>query len=60
MFNGIIMNSEIMLLKEIIGGWAIVVGVLIAFTKFMQWPDSLNYLWAVLVLIFGILWLSKK
>lgn len=60
MFNCIIMSSEIMLLKEIIGGWAIVVGVLIAFTEFMNWPGLLNYIWAFIVFIFGILWLSKK
>jgi hypothetical protein len=32
---------------------AVVVGVLIALTEFMSWPGSVNYLWALLVLVWG-------
>jgi len=38
-------------------GWgAILVGVLIALTEYVSsWNSSLNYLWAVIVLIWGII-----
>ncbi|MEK6914370.1 MAG: hypothetical protein AABW83_01855 [Nanoarchaeota archaeon] len=49
-----------MLSREVMGGGAVVVGILLALTELMQWPGSLNYIWATLVLIWGILWLSKK
>lgn len=38
---------------------AVVVGVLIALTELMSWSGSLNYLWALLVLIWGFIAMSK-
>ena len=36
-------------------GWgAVGVGVLIAATEFMGFPGYLNYLWAALVLVWGL------
>lgn len=48
-----------MISKGVLSWGAIVVGVLIALTEFMTWPSSLNYLWAVLVLVWGFLAMSK-
>ena len=39
---------------------AVVVGVLIAATELMGWSGNLNYLWAVLVLIWGFVAMGKK
>lgn len=44
-----------MLSKSQMGWGAVVVGVLVALTEFMAWPGNLNYLWAVLVLVWGYL-----
>jgi len=41
--------------KKMMGWVAIVVGVLIALNQYMTWNGNLNYLWAVLVLIWGIM-----
>ncbi|MBI2044106.1 hypothetical protein HYT24_01960 [Candidatus Pacearchaeota archaeon] len=43
-----------MLSKEMMAGGAVLVGVLIAITQYMGWSGTLNYLWAALVLILGI------
>jgi len=47
-----------MLSKGVMGGGAILVGILIALNESMTWSGSLNYLWAALVLIWGIMWLK--
>ncbi|QQG38654.1 MAG: hypothetical protein HYS32_03550 [Candidatus Woesearchaeota archaeon] len=48
------MNAKMM-------GWAgIVLGVLVALNVALGWSDSLQYLWAVLVLILGIWSLMGK
>lgn len=39
---------------------AIVVAVLIALTEFMAWSGNLNYLWALLVLVWGFMSMSHK
>jgi len=39
----------------IFGSGAILLGVLIALTKALKWPDWLYYLWAGIVFIWGIL-----
>jgi len=44
-----------MLSKGMMAWGAIIVGVLIALTEFMTWSGSLNYLWAVLVLVWGLM-----
>lgn len=46
--------------KKIMGGGAIVVGILIALTTFQGWSDNLQYLWAALVLIWGIIAFTGK
>ena len=43
-----------MLSKPVLGWGAILVGILIALTEFLTWTGNLNYLWAVLVLVWGI------
>ncbi|HEY4481685.1 MAG TPA: hypothetical protein VI489_02420 [Candidatus Brocadiaceae bacterium] len=43
-----------MMSKEVMAGGAVLVGVLIAATQYMGWSGTLNYLWAALVLIWGI------
>ena len=58
--DGGIIIFEALLSKEFVSGSSIVVGILIAFTEFMQWPILLNYIFAFIVFIFGILWLLKK
>ena len=49
-----------MLSKGIMGWAAVVAGVLIALTEFMEWQGYLHYIWAVLVLIWGIVALNSK
>ncbi|MEK6915788.1 MAG: hypothetical protein AABW89_04580 [Nanoarchaeota archaeon] len=39
---------------------SVVVGILIALTEAMAWTGSLNYLWALLVIIWGFMCNSKK
>ena len=46
--------------KEVMGGGAILVGILIALTVFMGWPSSLHYLWAAVVALWGVLCLMDK
>jgi len=41
--------------KKMMGGSAIVVGGLIALTEFMSWPAYLNYVWAVVVAVWGVM-----
>jgi len=49
-----------MMSKGMLGGGAIVDGVLIAATQFLGWPASLHYLWALLAVIWGIIILTQK
>tara|TARA_Y100000034_G_C6881899_1_gene404253 strand:+ start:635 stop:778 length:144 start_codon:yes stop_codon:yes gene_type:complete len=44
--------------KEQMAYGAILVGVLIALTQALGWPSNLNYLWAVLVLAWGLMKLN--
>jgi hypothetical protein len=44
-----------MLSKGMMGGGAVLVAILIAVTELMSWSGSLHYLWALLVLIWGIM-----
>jgi len=39
--------------KSMMGWGAVLVGVLIAATTFLEWNTNLNYLWSLLVLIWG-------
>jgi hypothetical protein len=39
--------------KSMMGWGAIIVGVLMILTEVMAWPGYLNYIWSVLVLIWG-------
>lgn len=48
-----------MVSKKLLGWGAIIDGVLIALTQYMAWPASLQYLWAVLAVIWGIVVLAK-
>jgi hypothetical protein len=41
--------------KNIMGGGAILVAILMALTTWRVWPDYLDYIWAALVAIWGIL-----
>ena len=49
-----------MISKKYMGIGAIVVGLLIAATQFMNLPNELNYLWALLVLIWGCVAIMGK
>ena len=44
-----------MVSKGIMGGGAVLVAILLAVTEVFAWPGYLNYIWAVLVLIWGIM-----
>ncbi len=46
--------------KTVMGVPAVVVGLLIALTQYMGLPGYLQYVWAVLVLLWGVLALSSK
>ena len=48
-----------MLSKEQMSYGAILVGVLIALSQALGWNPSLNYLWAVLVLAWGLMHLNN-
>ena len=39
---------------------SVVVGILIALTEAMAWPGSLNYLWAIIVIIWGFMCKGKR
>jgi hypothetical protein len=41
--------------KKMMGWTAVVVGLLMAATEFWAWNGNFNYLWAVLVLVWGIM-----
>ena len=36
------------------GGGAILMGILIALTSVLKWPARLNYVWAALAIIWGV------
>lgn len=44
-----------MVSKGMMGGGAILVAILLAATEGMQLPGYLNYIWAALILIWGIM-----
>ena len=46
--------------KEVLGAGAILDGILIALTEYMQWSGSLHYLWAALAVVWGIIILMQK
>ena len=41
--------------KGFLGGGAILVAILMALTVFLEWSNNLHYLWAAIVLIWGIM-----
>jgi len=41
--------------KKTMGWTAVVVGVLMALTEYLAWTGSWNYLWAVLVIVWGLM-----
>ena len=43
------------LLESVMGGGAILIALLIAATQLLKWPKWLNYVWAVIILIWGVL-----
>ena len=47
-----------MLSKGMMGGGAILLAILIVLTMLLDLPETLNYLWALLALIWGILTLK--
>jgi len=49
-----------MLSNKMMGWGAIIMGVLIAATAMMGWPVSLYYLWALIVLAWGVMTLVSK
>ena len=49
-----------MVSKMLLGLPAVVVGILIAATEALNLMGTLNYLWAVLVLLWGVMALAKK
>lgn len=49
-----------MLSKQYMAWGAIVVSVLITATEFLALPNWLNYVWALLVLLWGVLALTGK
>ncbi len=48
-----------MVSKQMMSWGAIVVGILIAATEYMALPAYLNYLWALLVLAWGVMEMQK-
>ncbi|MEK9194478.1 MAG: hypothetical protein AAB884_01575 [Patescibacteria group bacterium] len=46
--------------KNLLGWGALVDGVLILMTQYFGWPDSLNYLWGALAVIWGIIAFKKN
>lgn len=45
--------------KGLMGWGAIILAVLIALGELMTWPGWTSYVWAVLALLWGIMWLSR-
>lgn len=43
-----------MALETLFSGGPILLGVLIALTKALKWPDWLHYVWAAIACIFGV------
>jgi len=41
--------------EAIFGGGAVLIGVLIALTKALNWPSGLYYLWALIVIGWGLM-----
>jgi hypothetical protein len=46
--------------KTVMGGGAIILAILIALTQLVAWPGWLNYIWALLALIWGIMVFMQK
>ena len=46
--------------KGILGAGAIIDAILIAATQYMGWPGYLQYVWALLALLWGIAVLMEK
>lgn len=46
--------------KNLLGWSEIVLAILITLNQALTWPGSLQYLWAILVVIFGIWTLVAK
>lgn len=46
--------------KTMMGVPAVVVGILIAATQYLSLPGYLQYVWALLVLLWGIIALASK
>ncbi len=46
--------------KAVLGWGTILDAVLIALNQLLSWPASLNYIWALLALIWGIAVLAEK
>ena len=44
-----------MISKKTMGWSAVLVGILMALTEYMSWNGNLHYLWALLVLVWGIM-----
>jgi len=44
--------------KKMMGGGAILVAVLMALTEYMSWPGYLNYIWAIAVAAWGLMYLK--
>ena len=40
--------------KQMMGWGAVIVGILMASTQYFALPGNLNYVWAVLVLVWGL------
>ena len=40
--------------KQMMGWGAVIVSVLMASTQYFGFPGNLNYLWAILVLVWGL------
>ena len=46
--------------KTIMGAGAIIMAILVALTTLLEWPNYLQYIWALIVLIWGIISLAQK
>ena len=42
-------------MENIFGGGAILLGILIAATVVLKWPNWVHYLWAALAIIWGVI-----
>ncbi len=48
-------GEYLMTSKKVMGWGAVVVAVLMALTEWQNWSGGLNYLWAVLVAVWGVM-----